>query len=381
MTETTGAASLADEAGSQLALVADRDWPAVSVVMTVLNEARHLTDSVQRILAQEYSGEIELVIALGPSRDATERIARRLASSDPRITLVTNPTGRTPAGLNAAVLAASHDIIARVDGHGALLPGYMEKAVELLEKTGAANVGGLMLAVGETGFEQAVARAYSSKAGLGGGTFHVGGVEGPAESVYLGVFRREVLERLGGFNDHYHRAQDWELNFRIRQAGELVWFSPDLAVTYRPRSSWPELVRQFFHTGRWRREVIRQYPDTVSRPLPRPAGGHRRHPRRHGRRGRRYRRRGALAAPWMAGSAVLRPRRAPCLVPGGPRPALARPGAAARPCWRACTSAGVPDSCSAAGRGGRPAAGCVDHHRCERGHGRRPVERPERADA
>jgi hypothetical protein len=82
--------------------------------------------------------------------------------------------------------------------------------------------------------------------------------------VYLGVFRREVLERLGGFNDHYHRAQDWELNFRIRQAGELVWFSPDLAVTYRPRSSWPELVRQFFHTGRWRREVIRQYPDTAS---------------------------------------------------------------------------------------------------------------------
>jgi succinoglycan biosynthesis protein ExoA len=263
MTETTGAASLADEAGSPLALVADRAWPAVSVVMTVLNEARHLTDSVQRILAQQYGGDIELVIALGPSRDATERIARRLASSDPRITLVTNPTGRTPAGLNAAVLAASHDIIARVDGHGALLPGYMEKAVELLEKTGAANVGGLMLAVGETGFEQAVARAYSSKAGLGGGSFHVGGVEGPAESVYLGVFRREVLERLGGFNDHYHRAQDWELNFRIRQAGELVWFSPDLAVTYRPRSSWPELVRQFFHTGRWRREVIRQYPDTV----------------------------------------------------------------------------------------------------------------------
>jgi succinoglycan biosynthesis protein ExoA len=72
-----------------------------------------------------------------------------------------------------------------------------------------------------------------------------------------------VLERLGGFNDHYHRAQDWELNFRIRQAGELVWFSPELAVTYRPRSSWTELVRQFFHTGRWRREVIRHYPDTV----------------------------------------------------------------------------------------------------------------------
>ena len=108
-----------------------------------------------------------------------------------------------------------------------------------------------------------MARAYSCKLGLGGGSFHVGGVEGPADSVYLGVFRREVLERLGGFDEHYHRAQDWELNWRIRQSGEVVWFSPDLAVTYRPRSSWTELARQFFNTGRWRREVIRQHPDSV----------------------------------------------------------------------------------------------------------------------
>jgi succinoglycan biosynthesis protein ExoA len=230
------ATPLADEAGEWLSLQQpSRAWPPVSVVMPVLNEAKHLERSVERILAQEYGGE-----------------------------LVGNPTGRTPAGLNAGLLAASHDIVARVDGHGLLVPGYLERAVRLLERTGAANVGGLMMAVGETGFEQAVAQAYSSKVGLGGGRFHVGGPEGPAESVYLGVFRREVLERLGGFNDHYHRAQDWELNFRIRQAGELVWFSPELAVTYRPRSSWTELVRQFFHTGRWRREVIRQHPQTVS---------------------------------------------------------------------------------------------------------------------
>src|SRR3954451_5185577 len=257
-------ASLADEASEWLSRQPERAWPSVSVVMPVLNEAKHLAHSVTEILAQEYGGELELVIALGPSKDGTEQIARQLASADPRIKLVGNPTGRTPAGLNAALLAASHDIIARVDGHGVLLPGYMPRAVCLLEKTGAAKLGGLMLAFGETGFEQAVARAYRSKVGLGGGSFHIGGPEGPAESVYLGVFRRDVLERLGGFNDHYHRAQDWELNLRIRQAGELVWFSPELAVTYRPRSSWTELVRQFFHTGRWRREVIRHYPDTVS---------------------------------------------------------------------------------------------------------------------
>jgi glycosyltransferase involved in cell wall biosynthesis len=232
--------------------------------MPVLNEAKHLVASVTQILGQQYAGDVELVMALGPSTDGTDNVARELAASDARIRLVRNPCGKTPAGLNAAVRAASHDIIARVDGHGILLPGYVQRAVTLLESTGAANVGGLMLAVGVTGFEQAVARAYSSKVGLGGGAFHVGGSEGPVESVYLGVFRREVLERLGGFDEHYQRAQDWELNHRIRQSGEMVWFSPDLAVTYRPRSSWTDLARQFFHTGRWRREVIRQNPETVN---------------------------------------------------------------------------------------------------------------------
>jgi glycosyltransferase involved in cell wall biosynthesis len=232
--------------------------------MPVLNEEKYLAASVTEILGQTYPGELEVVIALGPSKDGTEWVARKLAAADSRIRLVRNPSGRTPAGLNAAVQAASHDIIARVDGHGVLLPGYVERAVTLLEQTGAANVGGLMLAVGVSGFEQAVARAYSSKVGLGGGSFHVGGAEGPVDSVYLGVFRREVLERLGGFDEHYQRAQDWELNHRIRQSGETVWFSPDLAVTYRPRSSWNDLARQFFHTGRWRREVIRQHPESIS---------------------------------------------------------------------------------------------------------------------
>ncbi len=241
-----------------------RSWPGVSVIMPVLNEERHLSASVQHVLAQSYEGPVELVVALGPSRDGTDVVAAELAAADPRIKLVRNPSGRTPSGLNAAVRAARYDIIARVDGHGLLLPGYLERAVSLLQSTGAANVGGLMVAAGVTPLQQAVARAYSSRVGLGGGSFHVGGEEGPADTVYLGVFRREVLERLGGYDEHYHRAQDWELNLRIRQAGEVVWFSPDLAVTYRPRSSWTELVRQFFHTGRWRREVVRQHPETLN---------------------------------------------------------------------------------------------------------------------
>jgi succinoglycan biosynthesis protein ExoA len=239
-------------------------WPAVSVVIPVLNEERHLRESVHRILEQDYPGPVEVVLALGPSKDRTDQVAADLSAHDPRVRSVRNPTGRTPAGLNAAISASHNPVVVRVDGHGLLNPGYIRAAVRLLEETGAANVGGVMAAEGVTPFQQAVARAMTSVFGVGGARFHTGGEAGPADTVYLGVFRREVLERLGGYDESFLRAQDWELNHRIRGSGGLVWFSPELSVTYRPRPSFMALGRQYFHYGRWRRVVMRQHPGTVN---------------------------------------------------------------------------------------------------------------------
>ncbi|WP_093250069.1 glycosyltransferase family 2 protein [Tessaracoccus oleiagri] len=238
---------------------------SVSVVMPVRNEEQHLEAAVARVLSQDYDGELEVILAVGPSEDATLAIAQRLADADARVRVVDNPSGYTPSGLNRAIEAARHDVIVRVDGHGELSPGYIRRAVELLERTGAANVGGVMDAVGRTPFERAVAAAYNSPYGLGGGGFHHRDTpEGPADTVFLGVFRREVLEEVGGYDEGMHRAQDWELNYRLRSAGHVVYFSPDLHVTYRPRSTFRALASQFYLTGRWRREVVRRYPETAS---------------------------------------------------------------------------------------------------------------------
>ena len=240
-------------------------WPPVSVVMPVLNEERHLEEAVGRVLDQDYPGELEVVLAIGPSKDRTQEIADKLADRDPRITIVPNPTGKTPAALNVGIAHAKHDILVRVDGHGALTDGYITRAVEVLDESGADNVGGVMAAEGRTPTEMAVACAYRSRLGLGASTFHQGGTAGPADTVYLGVFRRTALERVGGFDETMHRAQDWELNYRIRKTGGLIWFSPDLSVTYRPRSSLSAVAKQFFHTGQWRREVIRRHPETANK--------------------------------------------------------------------------------------------------------------------
>ena len=238
--------------------------PGISVVIPVLNEQRYLRTVVDRVLSSTYGGPLQVVLALGPSTDGTSALAAEIAAADARVTLVANPTGRTAAGLNAAIRNARFSVIARVDGHALIPQNYLAVAWRALYETKAANVGGVMAAEGETDFEQAVAAAMRSWFGVGGAAFHIGGQAGPALTVYLGVFQRSAIEEAGGFDETMVRAQDWELNHRIRAQGGLIWFTPDLEVTYRPRGSINSLARQYWQYGRWRREVTRRHPETVS---------------------------------------------------------------------------------------------------------------------
>ncbi|MFG3435927.1 glycosyltransferase family 2 protein [Nonomuraea sp. NPDC047897] len=241
-----------------------RSWPPISVIMPVLNEERHLREAVDQVLAQSYPGDIEIVLAVGPSHDRTQEVADAIAAADPRVVVVPNPTGRTPNALNAAIAASRNGIVARVDGHAMLPPDYLRVAVETLEETGADNVGGVMAAEGVSAFERAVACAMTSKIGVGAAAFHVGGTAGPADTVYLGVFRRSALDRVGGYDEHFQRAQDWEMNHRIRRTGGLVWFQPRMRVSYRPRPNVKALAKQYFHYGRWRHVVSRTHEGTIN---------------------------------------------------------------------------------------------------------------------
>ncbi len=234
--------------------------PGVSYVMPVLNERDYLEDAIRTVLTQEYPGDQELVLALGPSTDGTNELVEQLAAADARIRFVHNPGTDIPVGMNLAIAATRNPIVVRVDAHSELAAGYTEQAVRVLDETGAANVGGVMVARGKSPFQMAVARAYNSRFGLGGASYHSGGKAGPAESAYLGVFKRHVLDEVGGYDESLRRGEDWELNYRIRAAGHTVWFDPELHVTYWPRENWRKLSRQFFTTGVWRGELVRRLP-------------------------------------------------------------------------------------------------------------------------
>lgn len=232
----------------------------ISFVMPVLNEEKYLERAVRSVFEQElpvgYSAEF--IVALGPSTDRTNQVAKRLQEQFADLVLVDNPAGTTSVGLNLAINKSRGEIVVRVDAHSQLTAGYVKQAVEILESNkDLGNVGGQMLAEGETNFEKAVAWAYKSPYGLGAAKFHVGGEAGAVDTVYLGVFRKSALLEAGLFDESVIRGQDWELNQRIRGKGYTIWFDPRLKVVYRPRSNLLALAKQFFKTGVWRGKLSR----------------------------------------------------------------------------------------------------------------------------
>jgi glycosyltransferase involved in cell wall biosynthesis len=234
----------------------------VSVVMPVLNEEEHLATAVESVLAQRYPGTIDVCLAVGPSRDRTAEVAADLSRRLP-VTVVANPTGATPAGLNLAIAATRGEVVVRVDAHSRLPTDYIATAVHTLLDTGAVNVGGRQHPVARGGTAAAVARAMTTRFGTGGARFHVGGRPGPVDTVYLGVFRRAAGDAVGWFDERLVRNQDYELNIRLRAAGGTVWFDPRLSVEYSPRDTLRALARQYAQYGWWKAQVARLHPSSL----------------------------------------------------------------------------------------------------------------------
>jgi succinoglycan biosynthesis protein ExoA len=239
--------------------------PTVSVIIPARDAAGPLTLALAAISKQTYENIVDVVVAAAD--EPTAAVAR-----DAGATVVDNPGGSTPAGLNRALQASSGDVVVRCDAHSIFPPRYIEDAVSALLAGNAVNVGGMQVPVCETAWECAIAAAMSSRWGAGDARYRVGGSPGPVETVYLGVFKREAINEVGGFDEEFERTQDYELNHRLIQAGGTVWFDPKLRVAYRPRGSLGELARQYFEYGRAKRQFDHKHPGNLkTRQLAAPA--------------------------------------------------------------------------------------------------------------
>lgn len=234
--------------------------PAVSVVIPCRNERDSIRMCLSAMLSQEPpEGGFEVIAVDGMSTDGTREILIQIAREYPGLRLLDNPAGIVSSGLNRAIALARGSIIIRADAHTVYAPDYVRRCVVVLHETGADNVGGPWIAVGSGLVGRAIAAGFHSRFGSGGARAHDPSFEGPVDTVYLGCWRRDLLVRVGGFDEQFVRNQDDELNLRLKRTGGTVWQSPRIRSWYRPRDSLRLLWRQYVQYGYWKVRVIQKH--------------------------------------------------------------------------------------------------------------------------
>lgn len=231
--------------------------------MPIRNEAAYIEGGLRAVLLQDYPHDrMEVLVADGMSTDGTREVVRGLAAgAGPRVRLIDNPGCIVPTGLNAAIGGAAGEIIVRVDGHCAIAPDYVRRCVGLLASGEAEGVGGPIETVGETTLARAIAAAMSSTFGVGGSAFRtVRDQEMFTDTVAFPAYRREVLERVGPYDEELVRNQDDEYNYRLRKLGGRLLLSPLIRSKYYSRASVRSLWRQYFQYGYWKVRVMQKHP-------------------------------------------------------------------------------------------------------------------------
>jgi succinoglycan biosynthesis protein ExoA len=228
--------------------------PFVYIIMPIRNEAAFIERSLSALLMQDYPPErMEVLVVDGMSEDGTRQIVQTLIANTARhlIRLIDNPERIIPTGLNRAIRHARGEVIVRIDGHTLIAPDYISEGIDTLRRTGADNVGGLASPAGEGWIGETIALAYNVRFGVGGALFRRATRETEADTVYMGIFRRDVFDRIGFFDEELIRNQDIELNGRIRRAGGRIILSPCIRSTYFHHHSLQSLWSQNYANGLW----------------------------------------------------------------------------------------------------------------------------------
>jgi succinoglycan biosynthesis protein ExoA len=242
--------------------------PFVSVIIPCRNEENTITAVLDALAAQSFPlARMEIILADGMSTDATRERVKTYQAAHPElpVRLIDNPGRTAPAGMNAGFRDARGEIILRMDAHAFPRPDYVQRCVDLLKETGSDGVGGSVDVLPRTNtvWGRAIAAAGANPFSTGGSRFRVGGAQGEVDTIPFGAYRREVFERLGGFNEQVPVNEDYEWNYRVRKSGGKLTYSPDIRSRYFSRGTVNAMMRQYFLYGRQKAVMLSFHPQSL----------------------------------------------------------------------------------------------------------------------
>jgi glycosyltransferase involved in cell wall biosynthesis len=231
-----------------------------TIIVAVYNEVAHIRDCLTSCLEQEYAKErYEIIMVDGLSTDGTREVAEAMQLHHDNLIVLANPNRTVPYALNIALAHARGRFILRVDGHSGIEKDYLRQCARFLETTRAECVGGAIKSINRTFMGRAIAQAMSCSFGVGNARFRTSGEPGYVDSLAFGAYRREIFDRIGGFDEAFTRCQDDEFNYRLRGAGGKIYFTPEIRAYYYPRSSLRKLWRQYYQYGYYKVLVLKRH--------------------------------------------------------------------------------------------------------------------------
>jgi len=239
--------------------------PDVSIIIPCRNEERYIFQCVDSILNQTYNGKVEIIIVDGMSDDDTLLIISELAKRHANVKLISNIEKTTPQAMNLGLKAAVYDLILRIDAHAIALPDFIQKNVDtLFEYDEVMCAGGKIINIYENKVSHSIGMAMSSVFGVGNATFRVGGEKKFVDTLAFGIYRREVFDKIGDFDEDLVRNQDDELNFRLTKNGYKILYNPEIQSEYYVRGSIRKLYKQYYQYGYWKVYVNRKHKTVTS---------------------------------------------------------------------------------------------------------------------
>ncbi len=239
--------------------------PTVSVIVPMRNEEQHIGRCLESIISQDYPRNLmEVLVIDGMSQDVSRDIVEGFIRKYNFVRLLDNPKQFTTSALNRGIMESDGEVIIRVDAHCSVNSDYVNCCVSALKKSEAGNVGGLMKPAGTTFMEKAIGFAMCSPFGIGGGKFHYCEKDMFVDTVYLGAYPREVLEKIGLYDEEAHYGEDDELNYRLIRSGGKIFLSPSIESRYYPRSSLRALWKQYYHYGCGKARTVRKHGKPAS---------------------------------------------------------------------------------------------------------------------
>jgi len=242
--------------------------PKVSVIVPCYNEQSTIRSLLEALREQTYPrAGLEVIVADGMSTDGTRAaiIAFQRDFPDLEVRVVDNKNRSIPSGVNRAIEAARGEIILRLDGHSKPYPDYLANTIAAHEASRGANIGGVweIRPGADTWIAKSIAVAAAHPLGVGDALYRHAQYAAEVDTVPFGSFRRTLIEQVGAFDESLLTNEDYEFNVRIRKAGGKIWLDPSIRSVYFARSTFLELIRQYWRYGFWKWRMLRRYPDTL----------------------------------------------------------------------------------------------------------------------